>query len=373
MKLVPLEPDPRYGRLGQRIAVGGVLLLALTTIPLARLQLGEAGWSVLGDDLGPLLWPLGALAALGAAGLLGFALWLYRRPQWAPLLLVVPSCLTLVGICASLAALPGAGTPGEKALAELAASTAAPAWALSLSAALAAGAALTLGSVALARARTLAVPWGLLLILLGGLLLVTSFSQWARMPPRPLTLTVLGAAWLGPLLATAPWASQAPPARSEVAGAALPVALLSALLAGLSASLGDDLVLRAAALYAQGPDPQSHAQALALGGARAPTARLLSSAIPILTTILVVILAGHGSRGELRAADRRSRFRIAAALLLVALSVGAIGWHRHALTQAVRQADRQLSSNGPPAETVPPAETLPPIEPPSPQVPPIRG
>lgn len=344
MKFVPLEPDPRYGRLARRVALGGVLLLAATTVPLVRLQLGEAGWLVLGEDLGPLLWPLGALGALGAALLLAFVLWLWHRPSWSPLLLLVPCALNLVGLLAGLSRLPSDNTPGAEALAGIASSLAAPAWALALSSAVAAGAALTLGANALTRARTLAVPWGLLLAMLAGLLLVTSFSSWSRLPPRPLTLLVLGAAWLGPLLAAAPWASDAPPDQSSRAGTALPLALLCAVLAGLAAASSDALLLRAAALYAQGPGPEAHAQSLALGGARAPTARLLGGALPILASALVVLLAGHAVRHELLRGNRRAQLGIALSLLMAALCVGAQGLHRHQVRRAVERADRLMAA-----------------------------
>lgn len=344
MKLVPLEPDPRYGRLAMRISVIGVLALSASGIPLGRLQLGEDGWRLLVEDLGPLLWSLGALGGAGAVLLLSWALWLHRRPHYAPVLLLVPCALTLGGVAAGLGRLPAADLSGGAALVVTASSLAAPMWALALAGAAAAGGALILGAGTLRRARTLVVPWGLILAVLGSLLLVTSFSHVARLPPRPMTLTMLGAAWLGLLLAVAPFASDAPPDPTRRDGVTLPIALLCAVMATLAATASDALVLRAAALYSQGPDPQAHAMSLAMGGARAATARLLAGALPLVGTLLVVGLTARALLDELRPRGRRALAALAVALFLVALALGAAALHRHQVNLSVTKAAQDLAS-----------------------------
>ena len=83
-----------------------------------------------------------------------------------------------------------------------------------------------------------------------------------------------------------------------------------------------------------------HAQSLAFGGARSVTARFLSGALPLLGAIAVIALTSSQLREELRPRGRAATVGLAAALLLLALSLGAFAVHRYALGQAIHHANR---------------------------------
>ncbi len=339
MRLVPLEPDPRFGRLARLIAVLAVILPAAVAVPLIRLQLGDPGWEILREAVGDAFWPLAGLAAVGAALLLAYALWLRRRPALAPLLWVVPAALVVTGAILGIRALPADRLGGPAALAATAAALSTPAWALSLAAVLAAAGSVVLGALTLRRARVLGTPWGPALATVVVLVLINAYTQYARLPVRPFTVTVIGGALLGALLTASPWATDAPPDADHRQAAVVPLALMLGLAAVLAAVAAEAVVFRAAALYAQGPGPEAHAQSLAFGGARSTTARFLSGALPLLGTIAVITLACSRLREELRPRGRAATLGLATAFLLLALSLGAFGVHRYALGQAIHHAN----------------------------------
>jgi len=369
MKLVTLEPDPRLRRLGRIVAVTGVLVLSAATVPLLRLQLGELGWRILRDESGAAFWPLGGLAAAGAALLLAYALWLRHRPVLSPLLVLIPAALAGVGTGLGLWRLPGPDATGAAGLTATAASLTSMAWSLALGAVLAAGGALVLGALTLRRARALGTPWRPLLVAIFALVIINAFSQVARLPARPFTAVVIAAAMLGPLLIASLWATDAPPAADSREAAVVPVALLLALLAALAAAGSESLVLRAAALYAQGPGAEAHAESLALGGAHSTTVRLASGALLVVGTLAVLILVAAPLRDELRPHSRAGSVGLAVALLLGAAALAAFAVHRYQLGQTVariQRADRPATTaalGSPPAPTAtatigsPPAST----------------
>jgi hypothetical protein len=340
MKLVALEPDPRLRRLGRIVAVTGVLVLSAATVPLLRLQLGELGWRILRDESGAAFWPLGGLAAAGAAVLLAYALWLRHRPALSPLLVLIPVALAGVGTGVGLWRLPGPDATGAEGLTATAASLTPMAWALALGAVLAAGGALVLGALTLRRARELGTPWRPLLVAIFALVIINAFTQVTRLPARPFTAVVIAAAMLGPLLIASPWATDAPPTADSREAAVVPLALLLALLAALAAAGSESLVLRAAALYAQGPGAEAHAESLALGGARSTSVRLASGALLVVGTLAVLILVIAPLRDELRPHSRAGSVGLALALLLGAAALAGFAVHRYQLGQTVARIQR---------------------------------
>lgn len=356
MKLVPLDPDPKMRRLAHGIAVAAVILLSAVALPLLRLQFGPLGWRLVRDAAGSSFWPLGGLAAAGAALLMAYALWLRRRPQLAPLLLLFPCALAGIGAVLGMGQLPSSSTFGPAALVTAADSLATPAWALSLAAGLAAAGAVVLGALTLRRARELSAPWWPLLAAITVLLLATAYTQYARLPVRPYTVVVLGAALLAPVLVAAPWASDAPPDPTGRQAAVVPIALLLTLVAAVAAAAAEALVFRAAALYAQGPGAEAHVQSLAFGGARSTTARFGSGALPVLGTLAVITVATTRLREELWPRGRAAAIGVATTLLLAALAIGLFGAHRYQLRSAIERANR-LGAPPPSAPMAPSGDT----------------
>ena len=346
-------PSPATGpaRIARLMAVGIILLLSAALVPLARMQLGEKGWSLLQTDAGAAFWPLAALAALGAAQLMAYALWLHVRPRLVSLLVVIPCLMVLggmsVGIVGVLQIAANPGPSSAEALSRLGGSLATPVWCLMLAAGLAAAGSVVLGSREFARARTPGVPWVPLFTTLLIITVINSWSSYARMAPRPLTATLVAAALLGPLLAAASWDQQDRPDWAPGSGATLITCGVLALAAGLAAAGADALVHRAAALYAQGPGLESHDHALALGGAHGTTRRLVSAGLVIGGTLCAITVTFWRFQDQLRPSTRRASLALTLALLLLALCFTVVAAHRVVLSRAVSQVNRL------PAATIP--------------------
>lgn len=341
MKLVPIEPDARLGRHGRRWALAAAVLLAAAGLPLLRLQLGALGWQVLREGAGSTWWPLAGLAALGFCALLAYGLWLRRRPAWAPSLVAVPAALVVASVVVGWRALPPAGPAGgREALMAAAWSLSSPIFGLFLAALVAGAGALLLAGLSWSRARVLGVPWTSLGVALVTLVSTNLYTQLVRLPLRPFTSVVLGVVLVALVLLEAPFASDAPPDPALRRASELPVALILVGGAALAALGAESLVFRAAALFAQGPRGESHVLSMALGGARATSARLLSGLVPLAgVSVACVSLVRKGN------ADRPPGARspwlgpgVAVSLLLLSAALAAHGVHRRALSRAVARA-----------------------------------
>lgn len=345
MKFVPLGPDAKLERLAKRIATTAVLVLTAVLVPLAKFQLGDKGWELLQETAGTAFWPLTATAALSTCLLLAYALGLHRRPRLGVLLVVLPAGLTLTGAALGIAgawsaeSAPTAGS--DVVLAKLAASLAAPIWALLLASGLAAAGAVVLGARELARARTLGLPWMPLLAALVTIFAVNTWSSYTKLPPRPLFSLLVAAALLGPLLAAAAWGQEEPPEPEPNGGASLILCVLLALGAVLCAVGAEALVFRAAALYAQGPGAEAHDHALSLGGARGTTIRMASGAVALMGTLLTITVAFGRIRQHLRPQNRRATLLVVIALIALALPTLGVAAHRHTLSQAISRANHR--------------------------------
>jgi hypothetical protein len=345
MKFVPLGPDAKLEKLATVISAAAVLVLTAVIVPLARFQLGDKGWRLLQESAGTPFWPLAAVAALGACLLLAYALGLHRRPRLGLGLVILPAGLAMAGAAlgtydAQVAeALPARG--GDVVLARLAASLAAPIWALLLASGLAAAGGVVLGARELARARTLSLPWTPLLAALATITVVNTWSSYANLPPRPLISLLVAAALLGPLLAIAAWDQEEPPEAEPGGGATLILCLVLAVGATLAAVGAEALLFRSAALYAQGPGAEAHHHAMTLGGARGTTIRMISGAVALLGTLLTITVAFGPIRDQLRPPTGRSVPLVVVTLILFALATLGAAVHRHSLSQTITRANRR--------------------------------
>lgn len=371
MKLIPLGPDAKLERLATGVAVAAVLVLTAVLVPLARFQIGDKGWQLLQDTAGAPFWPLAAVAALGACLLLAYALGLHHRPRLGLVLVILPALLVTagaaLGIHGAQAAEAAPARGGDVVLARLAATLAAPVWALLLASGLAAAGGVVLGARELARARTLGLPWMPLLAALATITVVNTWSTYAKLPPRPLISLLVAAALLGPLLAAAAWGQEEPPEAEPGGGATLILCLLLSVSATLAAVGAEALLFRAAALYAQGPGAEAHDHAMSLGGARGTTIRMASGAAALIGTLLTVSVAFGRIRHHLRPPSRRSTPLVVVALVLFAIAALGTAAHRHSLRQAIDRANRRPVATD---RRAPPA-TQPPRPPQRNRVPPL--
>lgn len=341
MKLIPLEPDARLGRQGRRWTLAAWVLLGAAGLPLIRLQLGALGWEVIWEGARSFWWPMAALAAVGFCALLSYGLWLRRRPIWAPLLLGVPVALVVAGVTVGMRALPeGGGEGGREVLMAAAWSLSVPILSLFLAALVASAGALLLAGLSWSRARMLGVPWTSLTVAVATLVTTNLYTQVVRLPLRPFTSVVLGAALVALVLLEGPFVSDAPPDPATRRASEVPVALLLAGGAVLAALGAESLTFRAAALFAQGPPGESHFLSMALGGARAPSARLLSGLVPMAG---VSVACGQLVRrcNQDRASGGRSPWLgtgVAVSLLLLSAGLAAHGAHRRAVSEVVSLA-----------------------------------
>lgn len=270
---------------------------------------------------------------------------LHSRPLLGLLLVIGPTLLAGAGFAFAIhgtwtaEATPARG--GDVVLARLAASLAAPTWALLLASGLAAAGSVVLGARELARARTLALPWIPLLAALATIFAVNTWSSYAKLPPRPLFSLLVAAALLGPLLAAAAWGTEDHPEAESGGGATLILCVLLSVAAVLAAVGSEALVFRAAALYAQGPGAEAHDHALSLGGARGTTIRMASGAVALIGTLLTIIAAFGRVRHHLRPPSRRSTLVVVIALIALALATLGAAAHRYALSQAIARANRR--------------------------------
>jgi len=350
-ELIPLGPDARLQRLARSIAIGAVLGLSGAFMPLASFQLGDKGWAILQENAGGAFWPLAAVGAAGMALLLAAVAVLPRRPRLAATLVVMPCGLAMVGAVIGVIEMGGirAQSDGPKALAQIAGTLATPVWALLLSSGLAAAGAVVLGARELARARELSLPW---LPLLAALLTITVINTWptmAKLPHRPLTVLLVAAALLGPLLAAAAWNEDEPPEPDGIGGVGLILCVILAGGAALAVTGAESLLFRAAALFAQGPGMESQDHAMALGGARGHTIRAVSGAVVFFGVVFAVAAPVWRFRERLLPDSGRGRFHFALVTFLVLATVGLGFAHRYGVGRAVQRADR-----APPTATNPP-------------------
>jgi hypothetical protein len=336
--LVPLGPDARLHRLVSRIGYVTPLLVAALLPMLLRLQLGPLGWEVLREGAAAAFFPVWAGAGLGVALLLAHALWLHRRPVLSAGIFLGPAALAVAGAVISLQALPPAAAPlGLEARWAVAGAALSPTiWALYLGAGLAAGGTLLLGARELARARSLTLPGRPLVLALAALALVSTWPSYARISPRPLDAFLLALCLLGLLIAAAAWEAEVPPADEDEASAGpLLLGLLALTAAGLLGG-AETLLSRATALYAQGPDGEAYARAMALGGPRGTTLRAVTAWLPALGITAVVATVALRQGAGLRPQGRPARLAVALALVLTAVTLVALGGHRVALARSLR-------------------------------------